>query len=206
MSNAIFPALPGLAFGTIMAPTFNTSVQRSTSGKEQRAAFQAYPLWNLTLIYEFLRDAAAYAELQTLAGFFLARQGQFDSFLFTNPGDKSVTSMAFGTGDGSTTAFQLTRAYGGGGFTFVEPVMNLNGAPLIYVNGVLKTAGTDYNIGSTGICTFTSAPASAAALTWSGSFYYRCRFLLDSADFTQFMNGLWELKKLTMVGAPGNKL
>ena len=31
---------------------------------------------------------------------------------------------------------------------------------------------------STGMVTFVTAPAAAAALTWTGAFYWRCRFLL----------------------------
>ena len=67
-------------------------------------------------------------------------RGQYDSFLFASPADNAVTAENFGMGNGSTVAFQLTRAYGVGGFTFAEPVQNLNGVPSIYVNGVLQAS------------------------------------------------------------------
>lgn len=51
-----------------------------------------------------------------------------------------------------------------------DPVYALSGSPSIYVAGVLKTVGTDYTLSTTGLVTFTVAPASGAALTWSGSF------------------------------------
>jgi len=114
--------------------------------------------------------------------------------------------MSFGAGDGSTKVFQLSRAFGAGGFTFVEPVQNLNGAPSIYVGGVLKNAGTDYTISSTGLVTFSSAPANAVALTWTGGYYYRCRFLQDELDLSRFLQGLWEAKKVEFIGAIGNKV
>lgn len=63
-----------------------------------------------------------------------------------------------------------------------------------------------YTITATGLLVFVTPPAAGSAITWSGTFYYRCRFLDDSADFSKFMQGLWELKKLDMKGATGNKV
>ncbi len=205
MSNFIFPTLPGLAWNVGVAPTFATSVKRAVSGRELRAAFQAYPLWKISLAFEFLRDGNRGADYDTLAGFFLARKGMWDSFLFTVPSDNSVTAMNFGTGDGSTKIFQMTRTFGAGGNTFIEPCQNINGAPSIYVNGVLKTLTTDYTI-SNGLVTFVTAPGNGLAITWTGSFYYRCRFLQDVSDFSLFMADLWEMKKIEFIGAPGNKV
>lgn len=206
MGNAVLPSLPGLKWDVVNAPEFHTKIKRAVSGKELRAAFMAYPLWTFKLSYEALRAGLAGTEKATLMGFGLARQGSFDSFLYDNPADNSVTAMPFGTGDGTTAAFQLTRAIGAGGFTFTEPVQNVNGSPGIYVAGVLKTLTTHYTISSTGMITFVTPPTAGQALTWSGAFYYRCRFLNDAADFKNFMKDLWSLDKLEMVGAPGNKV
>lgn len=202
MSNAVFPSLPGLGWSVGKYPVWNTKTQRSVSGKEVRTAFMSYPLWQFALSYEVLRAASAYAELQSLLGFFNARQGAYDSFLYTDPNDNSVTDYQFGTGDGTTVAFQLTRAYGG----FIEPVMNVNTLTNIKKAGVAQSNPADYTIGSTGLVTFTTAPAIGAALTWTGSFYFRVRFLQDTAEFKEFMKNLWELNKLEFIGATGNKV
>lgn len=200
----MFPALAGLKWDIGSAPSFKTRVQRAVSGRELRAALMQYPTWTFKLGYEFLRDGVAGSDLNTLRGFFLARQGSFDSFLYSAPSDNAVTAMSFGTGDGATTVFQLTRALGAGGFAFVEPVQNLNGTPSIYKDGVLQTSGV--TIGATGLVTFAAAPTAGQSLTWTGNFYYRCRFKDDSADFEQFMQDLWSLKKLEFIGAPGNRV
>jgi len=202
MSNAVFPVLPGLTWDIPTSPQFNTKVHRAVSGYEVRAAFMTYPLWKFALKYEVLRDNAAFNELKTLAGFFNARQGQFDSFLYVNPSDSSVTASQFGVGTGTQYIFQLSRSYGG----YVEPVHNLNGAPSIYVNGVLKTLTTDYSISATGLVTFLSSPPNGASITWTGSFYYRCRFLADTVDFNQFMKNLFNVNKLEFIGSPMNKV
>lgn len=182
-------------------PSWKTRVQQMVSGKELRAAYMSYPLWQFSLSYEFLR-AGAQAELQSLVGFFNARQGSFDSFLYSDPNDSSVSGQGFGTGDGATASFQLVRNLG----AFIEPVMNLSSAPSIYVDGVLKAATTDYSIGSTGLVAFTTAPANGAVLTWTGAFYFRVRFLQDMAEFENFMHQLWTLKRLEFIGAVGNKV
>jgi uncharacterized protein (TIGR02217 family) len=192
MSDSVFPSLPGLTWGTTKTPEWKTIVQESVSGKELAASLMTYPRWTYTLSYEFLRSGAQ-AELQTLVGFFNARRGKFDDFLYTDPDDNAVTAQQFGTGDGTSTVFSLVRTYGG----FTEPVQNLNSAPSIYVNGVLKTLTTDYTISSLGVVTFVNAPASSAALTWSGTYYWRVRFLQDSSEFTNFMQQLYSAKKIS---------
>ena len=49
-------------------------------------------------------------------GFFNARKGSFDNFLFDDPTDDTASSQNFGTGDGVTANFQLTSTYGNGSF------------------------------------------------------------------------------------------
>lgn len=206
MGNLVFPSLPGQVPGPKMTPTFKTRVQEAESGAERRATKMAYPKWRFSLDFSVLSSAVASLELQQLVGLFLACRGSWDSFLYSSPVDYAVTNMAFGTGTGVQTQFQLTRSFGASGMTFVEPVQNVQAVSAIKVNGVTKTAGTDYTIGATGLVTFTSAPANGAALTWSGTFYYRCRFQRDEAEFNQFLQDLWEHKNCAFVGSPMNKV
>ena len=202
MGQAVFPTLAGLTWSVTKTPQFKTQIRRSVSGSELRAAFMSYPTYTFQLSYDVLREAVAYAELQNIMGFFKQRQGSYDSFLFTDPTDNSVAQQSFGTGDGAATTFQLVRNYGG----YIEPIMNVNAAPSIYVNGSLQTLTTHYTISSTGLVTFVTAPGAGLSITWSGTFYYRVRFNNDSADFENFMYQLWSLKKLELYGATGNKI
>lgn len=204
MSNALFPTLPGLKPTVGLAPRFATTTQRALSLRELRAQLARYPLWDVSLEYEFLRQGNGHVEMDTLRGFFLARGGSFDSFLFAAPGDTSVTDQQFGIGDGTTTAFQLVRTLGAAGHTFTEPVNNLNGAATIKKAGV--TQGSGYSINSTGLVTFTTAPTSGQSLTWSGAYYWRVRFTKDEADLRKFLEGLWDLRRLDLVGSVVNKV
>jgi hypothetical protein len=87
MSQAVFPSLPGLRWNVSRAPQWATKIQRSSSGKETRIAYMTAPIWRWVLQFEFLRQDATYTELSQLVGFFNARRGQFDSFLYTDPAD-----------------------------------------------------------------------------------------------------------------------
>lgn len=158
-----------------------------------------YPMYDFELSYEFLRSTTTYPELQQLAAFFNSVQGSWDSWLFVNPDDYVVPTTApqgIGTGNGSQTAFQLVRSFGG----FSEPVWSITDAQ-VYVNGAPLTFGTQYTVNNnTGLVTLASAPASGAAVTWSGHFNYRCRFTDDTITLSKFMNQLWESKKVAFVG------
>jgi uncharacterized protein (TIGR02217 family) len=195
MSNAIFPTFDGLKWDVTRTPVWKTAVRETTSGREYRTAFQAAPRYLYKLAYEVLRETVGYTELQSLLGFFNARQGAFDSFLYTDPDDNSVTAQVFGTGNGSTTQFQLLRTLG----AFNEPVYDTNSTPLIYDNGSLRTVTTHYTINATGLVTFVTAPVAGHSLTWTGTYYWRVRFRQDQTEFTQFMQKLWSTKSVEFI-------
>lgn len=200
MSNAIFPALAGIGWPVKKTPQFNSKVQSAISFAEVRAAFAPYPQWRWALTYNFLRADTTNLEYQTLVNFFLTRQGKFDSFLFDDQSDNAVTDQLFGVGNGSSVAFQLSRTFAANGFA--EFIYNLNGAPVIKDNGVTRTAGVDYNIVN-GLVTFTTPPANSHSLTWTGGYYWRARFDVDAAEFTQFVNQFWS-GSITLVSIIGS--
>lgn len=200
MSNALYPTLAGLTWNNKKTPEFNTIVQRSVDLTELRGSFTATPVYNCTLTYDLLRDDSTWNELSSLFGFFMARQGKFDSWLFLDGDDSAATLEDFGTGDGVTTAFQLTRTLG----AFTEEVCNIGLAPAIYMNSVLQSS--NYSVGSTGLVTFTPAPGVNVPLTWSGTYYMRCRFKEDTTEFAQFMARLWEAKQVEFIGSFGTKI
>jgi uncharacterized protein (TIGR02217 family) len=199
----IFPALPGLAWSVTKTPTFQTRIQRAVSGRELRALDYPYPLWQFSLVYDFLRDnpQAGYDELRTLLGFFMLCQGAFGTFLFQDPSDFEVAGQQIGTGDASTTIFQLQRAMGtilpGGGF--LEPIVAPNVVRAIYLNGIAQGPTTYAVDPATGLVTFSSAPSDGLIITADFTYYFRCRFIDDKYDFENFMHQLWQVKKLTFI-------
>ncbi len=196
MSNLVYPTLPGLTHGqvrTIMPPP--VQIRTTPARREYRARDAQLPRYGYTLPYEFLRSSAAAAELQTLVGFYNLHGGPFDTFLFLDKEDSTATLAPFGTGDGTKVAFQALRPFGG----FSEPVDAFIGTPTVYVNGT-ATPGITVAAGS-GVITFNVAPGLGAVLTWSGSFYRRCRFDGDKLDTTRFLTGLWEAKRVQLISS-----
>ncbi|HZR02412.1 MAG TPA: DUF2460 domain-containing protein [Burkholderiales bacterium] len=200
MSSFVYPAtLPGLTYNNLRTPIWNTGLQEALSGKESRIAYRRYPLYRFELQYEFLRNNVTPNDLKALWGLFNAVQGKYDTFLYTDPHFNSVTNEPFGTGDGSTHDFQLVATYqNAGGPGISEIIQNLNGSPVIKDNGVTKTLTTDYTLGPTGLVHFITAPTSGHALTWTGSFYYRCRFDDDEMPLMQFMSQLWKTQTVVL--------
>ncbi|TDR82211.1 DUF2460 domain-containing protein [Paludibacterium purpuratum] len=195
MSNAVYPVLAGLAWPVKRTPEWNTRVQKTASGRELRAQFYSYPRYTYELQYEFLRGDQKNAEFQALMGFFNARGGQFDTFLFDDQCDDTVPASApqqFGIGDGSSTTFQLARAVGG----YVEPVLAINGTPTILISGAATSA---FTVQANGMIQFASPPPAGAPLTWSGQFYWVVRFAQDTVDFEEFAYNFWRLNKVQLI-------
>lgn len=189
MSTTVFPTLTGLGWDVVRTPVWDTVRKRSMSGKETRIAYTTYPQWEWSLRYEFLRTAAAFEEMQSLVGFFNARRGAFDSFLYTDADDNSVTAQVIGVGDGTTTAFQLVRTFGG----FVEPIWAPNSIGSVYLDAVLNEDWTVASWGSAtpGMLTFDTAPADGEEITADFTYYWPVTFSEDRLDFSKFMAGLY---------------
>jgi len=184
--------MPGLSWSRFRSPVWETQRETSDSGREFTWVKWTTPKWQYKLVYELLRAGQGRTELQTMMGFFNQMYGDGDTWLYDDPDDNTATAQEFGVGDATTLAFQLVRTFGG----FSEPVFELNGAPTVYVNGVVTSVTVSTH---TGIVTFATPPAAGAALTWTGQFYLRCRFLKSSLEFEQFMYQFWTLKTLEFI-------
>lgn len=197
-SNSAFPELPGLGWDISRKATFETQVQSSISGREDRATYWSHPIWEMSLKYNVLRNFDGFAELDQIVGLFLQCRGRFKSFLFADPSDNGVTAQIIAIGDGSTKDFQLLRNFGG----FAEPVMWTKGITGIYVNA----APVSYALGQYGIVTLSAPPPVGAVVTWAGEYYYRARFVEDSAEYNEFSYKLFNMQTLSLRACLGDKL
>lgn len=187
-------ALPGLSFSVHKKPAFKTKITEAASGNEVRTAMMQYPRWEFELNYEFLEDSSgAESSLKTIMGFFLARQGSYDSWLFKDPDDYTVTGGYCGEADGVTTEFPFCRTLG----EFHEKVGQVDTAnPInVYVDGVLVDPA-DYTVTLPNLIVFDSAPTSGD-VTADFQFFFACRFSEDEMDFEKFMDKLWSLQQCT---------
>lgn len=180
--------------GLTVRRSFNTLVLASESGYEQRVG-----QWTRSRI-EFELSPQVYNEttIERIRAFFEARQGRLYGFRCRDWTDFYVgytkqlgsstwplgTPHVFATGNGTQTAFQLERRYVSGS-TIVDrkitrPLTGFTPAPFrVWVGGVELTSGWSLNA-STGVVTFTSAPANGAEIAWAGLFDLPVRFDTDS--------------------------
>jgi uncharacterized protein (TIGR02217 family) len=209
MSSLIYPnTLPGLTFDSVREPNWATGIQTAVSKKESRLAYMQYPVYRFELTYELLRDYVTPSDLRALWGLFSAMQGRFDTFLYSDPTFNTVTDEKFGWAwdgaggggtlcDGSRSVFQLIANYQNpAGPGLPDLIQNLNGTPTIKDNGIV-VAPANYTINGQGVVSFAPTPLAGHTLTWSGGFYYRCRFENDNMSLTQFMNKFWKSKTVS---------
>jgi uncharacterized protein (TIGR02217 family) len=185
----VFPSIPGYVWPSSIAPFWNGIPQKTVTGRVVAATYQQYPLYRFAAQFAVL----AQADYDTLVGFFNQQQGNVIPFWFdAGPGNDSVTAQAIGVGDGNTKTFQLLRSVGGN----AEPVAGAFGTTTAYVAGTAASA--TFNSPSNGYVTFASAPASGAAVTWSGNYYFQCRFSKGTTEFEQFMYQLYKTKTVSL--------
>jgi uncharacterized protein (TIGR02217 family) len=184
-------------------PEFSTAIVTCpTSGYRQRNISRADDVGRWAILYDLLTADA----LKALYAFFLAHRGMAYAFRFLAPEANAVPDSApeqFGTGDGSTTVFNLYRKFTSGALNYSKRIVKPMAGGLSYVSGadtikiykagVLQTLTTHYTISSTtGAVTFVSAPANGQALTWSGTFHLPATFGSDKFNSRIDVGGVSE--------------
>ncbi|HFA7034878.1 TPA: DUF2460 domain-containing protein [Neisseria gonorrhoeae] len=192
MGNAVFPEFPGLKWGRKKTAVWSTGTQKSASGREFRTAYYTYPQWRFSLSFEVLRTKASVNELEKLAGFFNARKGSFESFLYEDPADNAVTDQPVGNTVQGVARYQLVRSMGG----FIEPVSAVKERPAVKVGGTALAYGRDYTVTDKGVLVFNMPQPPGRPITWTGGFYFRVRFTSDTVDFENVLGSLWAAKKI----------
>jgi uncharacterized protein (TIGR02217 family) len=187
-----------VAFGAVGGPTWSTTINTGFSGYEQRNRNWTYPLAK----YQISLDHKPIASFTIVNEFFLNVAGKADAFRFSDLKDYAATAQVIGTGDGANKVFQLVKNYTIGGRTFTRPIKkpitsevkdyqgtSLTDTVKVYDNGVEKTHGAGYPVGSppyaysldetTGIITFLTAPLNGHIITADFEFHVPVRFDTD---------------------------
>lgn len=145
---------------------FRTLVSAFEDGSEQRRKKWSTPKKSFALSYKTIDRE----QRKDMDDFFRARFGRFDNFYYEHDGDSPILNQEIlGTGDGSTTLFQLDSF----------PVVPLS--ETIDLNGVPQTRVTDYAINdTTGAITFVSPPGGGVVVSTDVyRFFYIVRFSED---------------------------
>ena len=141
-------------------------------------------------------------DLAALIAFFEARRGQLHGFRWKDWADYktclpsqpiSATDQVIGTGDGVTTAFQLSKTYASGGSTYTRVLRKpVAGSVIVAVAGVVQTLPAGFTVApATGIVTLNLPPALGAVVTAGCEFDVPVRFDTDRiiASIASFQAG-----------------
>lgn len=173
-----------LAFGSTGGVERRTEVVTLASGFERRSTPWAHGRrrYLIGAGVRSLDDAAA------LVAFFEGRRGRLHGFRFRDfadfkscapSGAVAATDQPLGVGDGETATFALTKTYADLARPIAKPVA---GTVRLAVDGA-ETSDFTVDVTS-GLVTFTAAPATGAVLTAGFEFDTPVRFDTDRIDVT----------------------
>jgi len=177
-----FPA--ALSFASSGGVERRTEIVTLANGFEQRNT----PWAGSRRRYDAGLGVRSLDDLDTVLGFFEARQGQLVGFRWKDwldhkssppSGTPAPTDQALGTGDGTTVAFQLTKIYGAGAYvrTITKPVAD---TVRVALAGAEQAEGADFTVDTTtGLVTLTAPPGAGVAITAGFEFDVPVRFATD---------------------------
>lgn len=155
----------GLSYGSLGGPGYSTSVVETKGGESFRK-----PRWsNAKRRYDIRKLVQTQAQAVALRTFYLARDGIANGWRFKDwedyttgtddVGAVSDTDYIIGTGDGSETDFQLVKQYTSGSETKTRVLQKpVAGTVVVSIDDVGQASGWSVDT-TTGIVTFTAAPA-----------------------------------------------
>ena len=169
-----------ISYGAIGGEYFSTNVDELYSGFEKRNINWVLPKrkWNVS------HGVKTPTQLDELRAFFLARKGRAYGFRFKCWQDFQATAQEIGVGDNSETEFQLVKKYISGVNVFTREIKKpVEDTVTIYIDDVEQASGWSVDL-TTGIVTFSSAPATDEVITADFEFDVPVRFDTDELNFS----------------------
>ncbi|KQX41958.1 glycoside hydrolase family 24 [Devosia sp. Root436] len=174
-----------VALGARGGPERKTDVVTLASGREQRNGRWAHSRRRYNAGY----GVKSRADMAAVLAFFEERRGRLHGFLWRDGLDFSsggavpaALDQVIGTGDGSRTAFQLSKRYGAAFDPYLRPITRpVAGSVKVAVAGVELAGGWAVEL-TTGVVTFTVAPDDGADVTAGFLFDVPVRFDTDRLD------------------------
>jgi uncharacterized protein (TIGR02217 family) len=176
----------GIARGATGGPQRLTEIVTLSSGHEERNTrwAQSRRRYNAGLGVRSVDD------LHQVLTFFEARRGRLHAFRWKDHADfkscppsqaVSALDQQIGTGDGSTTGFQLIKNYADVAGDYQRIISKpVTGSVMVAVNGVVDASVIIDDV--TGIVTFQTAPASGATISAGFEFDVPVRFDTDRME------------------------
>ena len=173
-----------LSFGAVGGPERVTEVVTLANGFEERNT----PWADSRRRYDAGFGMRSLEDIDALIAFFEARRGQLYAFRWKDWGDykssgsnetTTFSDQIIGTGDGATTAFQLTKTYQSGPEPYVRDIRKP--VPGSVTCGVDGAEEPNFTVDAeNGVVTFSTAPAASVTVTAGFEFDVPVRFDTDA--------------------------
>ena len=179
-----------LAFGSTGGVERRTELVQLASGYERRST----PWADGRRRYLIGQGLRKLEDASALVAFFEARRGQLTGFRFKDFTDFSSAApggvlgpldQPIGTGDGSATAFALSKTYGDAAGGYARPIAKPVAGTVRVAVASVELPGTGFAVdATTGGVTLAVAPATGAPVTAGFEFDTPVRFDVDRIDVT----------------------
>jgi len=185
-------------------PERRTQIVELASGDEERNASWA----NSRRRYDAAYGVRRADDLAAVVAFFEARNGRLYGFRWKDWGDyksclpsgvPSATDQSIGIGDGTTTTFQLVKAYISGTQTWMRTLTKpVAGTIVMALDQVVQASGWSVDI-TTGLVTFTASPNIGIAITAGFEFDVPVRFDTDQLDVIHDIERLGSITSIPLI-------
>jgi uncharacterized protein (TIGR02217 family) len=185
-------------------PERRTQIVTLASGDEERNASWANSRRRYDVAYGIRRAD----DLAAVVAFFEARNGRLHGFRFKDWADyksclpsQTITPLdqSIGTGNGTTTAFQLVKRYTSGGQTWVRAISRPVGGTVRIALGLTEqTSGWTLDA-ATGVLTFATAPSNGVVIRAGFQFDVPVRFDTDLLDVTLDVERLGSITSIPLI-------
>lgn len=176
-----------ISFGSIGGPERKTEIVALANGFEERNT----PWAHSRRRYDAGLGVQTLDQLAQVIAFFEARRGQLFGFRWKdwtdfkscNPSETVTSSdQTLGSGDGTTTEFQLVKSYHSGGEEYIRPISKpVADTTRVSLDGVVQTEGTDWSVQlDSGVISFAQAPAVGTTVAAGFEFDVAVRFDTDA--------------------------
>ena len=185
-------------------PERRTQIVELASGDEERNASWANSRRRYDVAYGIRRAD----DLAAVVAFFEARNGRLHGFRYKDWADYkssmpsqaiTATDQQIGTGTGSQQIFQLAKRYTSGAQTWVRTIAKpMTGTVRVALGMVEQLSGWTLDA-TTGVITFTTAPASGVAIRAGFEFDVPVRFDSDTLDVTLDFERLGSISSIPLL-------
>lgn len=160
------------AYGAVASDDWLAEVVETRNRIEARNL----PVSNVRRSWDLSTTGKTKAQRSGIHDYFLAMRGPVHSFPFRDLFDYECARSTIATGDGSDLTIQLVKPYTIGSQTYSRPITKpITSSVRVWVNGIEQLSGWTVSR-TTGIVTFSVAPADGAVIEASFEFDVPVRF------------------------------